>query len=146
MTPPFKRTVCACSECVKCCHRQPGPLAAGDWERIQAHLGISIQEMADLFCASPGALVMNRLGEVRRIGSITPQRRKGRCVFLDEHDRCKIHEVAPAGCAYFDTHMGAAEAQYRGSWLAHSQEDPAYQSLRKQLPYTTSYKPSGYKK
>lgn len=44
------------------------------------------------------------------IGSITPRSQGGRCVFLDEQDRCRIHAVAPFGCAYYDTHMDVAEA------------------------------------
>jgi Fe-S-cluster containining protein len=144
--PPFTRTVCACTACTQCCKRQPGPLAAGDYERIQAYLGISDEAMTKLFCASPGALVMNQLsGVVRRIGTITPQKRKGQCVFLDENDRCKIHAVAPFGCAYFDTHMSAATAQPRSVWLAHTQETEEYQALRNKLPYAThKVKPSRY--
>lgn len=143
MNHSFKRTSCACAECVKCCKRQPGPLAGGDYERIQEHLGASDDEMKKLFCASPGALVL-RGGVVRRVGTITPQRRKGKCVFLDDNDRCKIHAVAPFGCSHFDTHMGAAMAQERSQWLVRTQENPAYQQLRKQLPYTGSYKPSNF--
>src|ERR1700741_4179349 len=128
MNSPFKRATCACAQCVECCRRQPGALAAGDYERIQAHLGISSQEMAKLFCASPGAVVMNSAtGALKRIGSITPQRRRGRCVFLNESDRCTIHEVAPFGCTHFDTHMGLAAGQERGIWLARSQDNPDYQ-------------------
>jgi Fe-S-cluster containining protein len=140
--PPFKRTVCDCEQCKECCRRQPGPLGVGDYERIRAHLGIDDTEMQKLFCASLGALVMDRLtGEIRRVGTITPQRQKGHCVFLDETGHCKIHAVAPMGCAYFDTHMNAAEGQRRGLWLIQTQETEEYQTLRKQLPYTTAYKP-----
>jgi len=137
----FKRTVCACADCVQCCKRQPGPLAAGEFERIQEHLGASPEQMAKLFCASPGALIKTASGETRRVGTITPQRRKGRCVFLDEADRCTIHAVAPFGCAYFDTHMSSTTAHPRSVWLVKSQLDPAYQALRNQLPYAASYKP-----
>jgi Fe-S-cluster containining protein len=143
--PPFNRTVCACHECTQCCKRQPGPLAAGDFERIQAHLGASDEEMTKLFCASPGALVMNQVTRVvRRVGTITPQRRRGRCVFLDGSDRCLIHAVAPMGCAYFDTHMSAEEAHPRSLWLLKTQETPEYQALRNKLPYAASYKPNRY--
>jgi len=146
MNPPFKRTTCACKECTACCKRQPGPLAPGDSERIQEHLGVTDEEMTKLFCASPGALVMDYAGHVRRVGTITPQKRKGRCVFLDENDRCKIHAVAPYGCAYFDTHMGVAEAQPRSQWLVRDQEaSPEYKALRNRLPYAASYKPTGFK-
>lgn len=139
----FQRTTCACSECVKCCKRQPGPLAYGDFERITEHLGVSRDEGKELFCASPGALV--RVGQQTvRVGSITPKMRRGRCVFLDENDRCKIHAVAPFGCAYFDTHMGRDTAMPRSLWLVKSQSDHDYQMLRDELDYATTYKPIDY--
>ena len=131
---------------MRCCHDQPGSLAAGDLERIAAHLGQPVRVAALKFWASPGALVMNsRTGETFRIGTITPRLKHGRCVFLDpESNACTIHAVAPAGCALFDTHMSAEHAQPIGSWLARSQQDAAYQSLRRTLPAATSYQPRGY--
>ena len=145
MEIPFNRTVCACERCTDCCKRQPGPLIEGDYERIRAHLQVSDEEMRKLFWASPGALVKNTVtGTVSRVGSITPRYRKGRCVFLDEHDRCKIHAVAPFGCAYFDTHMSQAASQDRSRFAVHSQESAEYQALRNKLPLATHYKPSSY--
>lgn len=145
MNPPFKRTVCACAGCTQCCHRQPGSLAPGDYERIQAYLGKTDEEMKELFWASPGAIVLNMAtDQFRRVGTITPQRHKSRCVFLNDEERCTIHEVAPVGCAYFDTHMGVREAQERSQWLVHSQQSGEYQKLRSTLPYAKSYKPGRY--
>lgn len=144
-SPPFARTTCACESCVSCCKRQPGPLAAGDFERIAEHLGISREEAKNYFWASPGALVMHRItGKVERVGSITPKFARGRCVFLDQNDRCRIHPVAPAGCAYFDTHMGSAEAQRRGAWIISGQQSSEYKALRDELPPARSYKPNAY--
>jgi len=140
----FSRTSCACKQCVACCERQPGPLAPGDFEKIAAHLG-ETPEVAKLhFWASPGAMVQNERGVQFRVGTITPRLVRGKCVFLDEHDRCKIHAVAPFGCAYFDTHMSAVEAMPRSVWLVQATLDAAYQDLRKELPFATSYKPTGY--
>ena len=86
---PFERTTCACSDCVGCCHRQPGPLAPGDLERIAAFRGESVEEATKNFWASPGALVKDGAGTTSRVGTITPKldRRKKRCVFLDDNDR-----------------------------------------------------------
>ena len=140
----FSRTTCACAECVKCCKRQPGPLAPGDYKRIQERLGATDAEMESMFCASPGALVKTATRTVR-VGSIVPRYRRGRCVFLDDKDRCRIHEVAPFGCAYFDTHMSGVTAMPRSVWLAKRQmEDEEYQRMRARLPYTTTYKPVAY--
>ena len=145
MQPPFERTTCACPECVNCCYRQPGPLVPGDFERIQAHLGVDDAGMRKLFWKSPGALVMNALTrQTRRIGTITPKRVAGKCVFLDGNERCTIHEVAPAGCRYFDTHMSGAEGQDRGQWMARQQNDVDYQKLRDTLPVAQSYNPRRY--
>lgn len=141
----FVRTTCACSECVACCKRQPGPLAPGEFERIAEFLGEDRETAKRHFCASPGALVMDTsTGRQFRIGTITPRMERKRCVFLDEQDRCRIHAVAPFGCAMFDTHMSAAEGRRRGSWLAAEQQDDGYQALRRELPFATSYKPTGY--
>jgi Fe-S-cluster containining protein len=145
MPSPFSRTTCACAECVACCKRQPGPLAPGDLERIAEHRGETVEVAKAHFWASGGALVQDQTtGRQFRIGSITPRLVRGRCVFLDADDRCSIHSVAPFGCAYFDTHMTAAEGQRRGAWLARRQLDDDYQELRRQLPFATSYKPKGY--
>jgi Fe-S-cluster containining protein len=141
----FTRTSCACEQCVRCCKRQPGPLVPGDLEKIAAHRGETIEEAKKNFWASPGSLVKTlSTGEVKRIGSITPKYRKGRCVFLDENDRCSIHPVAPFGCAFFDTHMSNVTAMPRSLWAARAMEDAEYQKLRNGLPYATHYKPQRY--
>jgi Fe-S-cluster containining protein len=141
----FNRTTCACQQCTKCCKRQPGALAAGDLERIARHLQISPAEAEKYFWASPGALVRDTsTGRVHRIGSVTPQMRRGRCVFLDDNDRCSIHPVAPFGCSMFDTHMSPATAHPRSVFLAQTHLDEEYQALRRRLPYARSYKPNRY--
>jgi Fe-S-cluster containining protein len=145
MEHQFTRTTCACEGCVRCCKRQPGPLAPGDLEKIAAFRSETVEEAKKNFWASPGSLVRDtRTGEVRRIGTITPRYRKGRCVFLNEKDRCDIHPVSPFGCACFDTHMGRDQSLWRSSWLAHATDNPEYQQLRNTLPTATHYKPSGY--
>lgn len=142
MSLPFKRTTCACQTCVACCKEQPASLIPGDFERIAEFLGYSHDALKAFLWASPGAIAMNSVtGRQYRIGTITPRLQSGRCVFLDEHDRCRIHPVAPAGCAYFDTHMSSAEGQRRGLWVVELQTDPEYQKLRSTLPFATSYKP-----
>ena len=149
--PPFERTVCACENCRACCKRQPGSLVPGDLERIALYTSktqglpyeVAFEQVKKQLWASPGALVLNTAtGRVERVGTITPRYRKGRCVFLDENERCTIHAVAPAGCAYFDTHMPRGQAQMRSAWLVTQQQHPDYQKLRDSLPYATHYKPS----
>lgn len=143
---PFTRPAdCSCADCVRCCHDQPGSLAPGDLERIAAHLGVPLRVAALKFWASKGSLLGNsQTGETYRVGSITPRRVRGRCVFLNAQDRCTIHHVAPFGCAYFDTHMSAAEGQPRALYLARAMMAPEYQSLRRTLDEATHYKPRSY--
>lgn len=137
----MNRTSCACAECAQCCKTQPGSLAPGDFERIAEHLGSEVEARQKLW-ASPGAKVMNTAtGRIFWIRSITPRYVKGRCVFLTPDDRCSIHAVAPAGCALFDTHMGAAEGARRSAWLYHSiAADPSYARIRETLPFADYYK------
>jgi Uncharacterised protein family (UPF0153). len=128
----FERTTCACAECVACCKRQAGPLVPGDFERISAFLGEPVEPY---LVASRGSLTLDtRTGELRWIGSITPKMEHGRCVFLDENDRCKIHPVSPAGCALLDTHMGMVDGQKRAVWVTMQMESEDYQRLRSTLP------------
>lgn len=134
MSGGFERTRCGCFECVSCCKRQPGPLVPGDLERIAAHLGETVEQAKAHFVASAGSLVAERnTGRVIRIGSITPRSDGGRCVFLDGQDLCRVHPVAPFGCAYFDMHMDMATALPRALWQAREMADPGYQALRASL-------------
>lgn len=142
---PFSRTTCACKDCVQCCYDQPGALMPGDLGRIAAFLKQPVEAILRFFWASPGALAMNRFtGRLFRIGTITPRREGGKCVFLDDQNRCRIHPVAPGGCAFFDTHMNGKEAQQRSSWLAMEQQNEEYQQLRTTLPTAKSYRPRGF--
>lgn len=138
---PFKRTVCACSECVQCCKEQPGFLIPGDAERIAAFTGLP---SSATLSASPGGLVMDKQkGRVFSVRTITPQSNyKGRCIFLTPEDKCSIHPVAPFGCAYCDTHM-SNESGHRVSLWGMQQVigDEAYSKLRQGLPLSKSYKP-----
>lgn len=143
----FERTACSCDECIACCKRQPGSLAPGEFERIEAYLKEDRETAKSHFWASPGAVVGKVVeGALKTfsIGTITPRMENGRCVFLNEQDRCRIWPVAPFGCAMFDTHMSATVGLERGSALATSQMSPRYQSLRNELPKATTYRPTGY--
>ena len=130
----MNRTTCACKDCVACCKRQPGPLISGDMERIAKHLGLDIESVKQLFKASAGSLIGIRGGGIMRIPTITPkQKEDGSCIFLDERDRCRIHPVAPFGCAYFDTHMSRDEGDKRCKYAICQHAKPEYQKLRKEL-------------
>lgn len=138
-------TECACKTCVQCCKEQPGALIPGDFEKIRAYLPhVPTSEFIEMFRSSDGALVGDSgTGRQFRVRTIVPlyDRRKKRCVFLGDDDRCTIHAVKPAGCALFDTHMGTPLAAMRSAWVVRQQQDEDYQALRKTLKVTDHYKP-----
>ena len=112
----FARTVCACAECVRNCLHMPGYLVPADLVRIQQHLAADKDLLLwarDSLLASPGAVVAQQ-GRAFRIPTLVPAQRPGSgCLFLTAEQRCRIHAVAPFGCAFFDVHQAAEEADRR---------------------------------
>lgn len=139
-TPPFKRTVCACDECVACCDK-PGFLAPRDVERITEflvkHKRIEAAvDVVEFFRASAGTIVGIRTRKgilTTAIPTITPKTGPdGHCIFLKDR-RCTIHEVSPFGCAYYDTHMSGGDGDERTRWniraIAQSESYKAFRAL-----------------
>ena len=114
MLDASERTVCDCAACSRHCLTQPGMLAVGDLQRIAKRLGT---DAAGKFVPSRGALARVRSTRALvRIPTITPARKPdGSCIFLTAEGRCSIHDIAPAGCAFFDSHMLDEEANRRSS-------------------------------
>jgi len=141
-------TECSCAECVKCCKDQPGALGPGDFERIRAYLPhLTNAEFVEKFRSSDGALVHDsETNRTFRVRTIVPlyDRRKKRCVFLGDDDRCTIHSVKPIGCGLFDTHMDHGTAIARTLWVVKEQQDESYQELRRTLKVTDHYKPRAF--
>lgn len=143
MSGPFKRTVCCCSECVRCCETQPGSLVNDDIAPLEQATG---EPLATNFVASPGAIVgkvrPNGRLEIFSVGSIAPRtvNDTGRCVFLTEDRKCRVHAVAPFGCSMFDVHMGHHAAQERLTWSVMDMMRPEYVEVRKTLPPATTWK------
>lgn len=113
----FARTKCDCEQCRVPCKFMPGYLVPSDLARIKNEIAghRTIEQIAeDWFLASPGAIV-KKDGRMFRIPTIVPQteEKTGHCIFLDEQGLCKIHEVAPYGCAFFDFHMTDKEGDCR---------------------------------
>jgi Fe-S-cluster containining protein len=135
--PPFPRTTCACPDDQAACAR-PAYLIPSD-------LAPLLDAAAQLFPlshpratlrASRGALVLGPDG-IRRIPTIVPATRDGRCIFQARDGRCRVHAVKPFGCAYFDRHMADADSEPRSLWGLHAIEgDPAYSAARAQLAPT----------
>ena len=113
----FARTECACANCASHCRVVPGYLMPADVERISRHLGYTnpLSFASENLLASPGATVL-QAGQVRQLPTLVPRyQANGACVFLDENSRCRIHAVAPYGCAFFDSHMADDEATRRST-------------------------------
>ena len=124
----MERTKCSCHDCTAGCKAMPGCLIPGDIERSQAHVGDDSGEFVlSHFVVSDGALVRKEFATKVvefRVPTIVPvQKPDGSCIFLDDEDKCSIHEVAPFGCAYHDTHMSAAEADPRSQFCVATQID-----------------------
>lgn len=104
----------------------PGCLIPGDLERIQQHVGDHSDEFVTTnFRVSDGAKVaarVNGMFATVSIPSIVPaQQPDGRCVFLDDNDKCKIHTVSPFGCSRLDFHMSREEGSRRVHFCVMSQ-------------------------
>lgn len=110
----FTRIICACRVCTLPCRHMPGMLIPSDIEPMSIACGElnPLDWAKKTLVASPGALVRGG-GVEYRIKTLVPASREdGSCTFF-EGDHCLIHPVAPFGCAFFDTHMGAAEGDER---------------------------------
>jgi hypothetical protein len=112
----FPRTRCPCAACAAPCSFIPGYLVPDDLPRLAAHHGPGADPLAwaaEHLLASPGALVA-RAGRAFRIPTLVPARGPGgACAFLADGGACAVHEAAPFGCAFFDSHMTAAQADRR---------------------------------
>jgi Fe-S-cluster containining protein len=145
--PPFARTTCACPDDVANCKTRPGMLMPSDIARITDTLLACgwITEPDDIrryLRATPGAKILMRTGNAYaywEIPTISPATTDGhRCVFLSPDDRCQIHEVAPAGCAFFDAHHTKIEGQDRSLWIHQViDEDDDYHAFRSTLQEET---------
>ena len=129
-TIPFERTSCDCDVCKVGCRTMPGSLIPGDLDRICEYTGHEIGSdwVLSNFLASDGGKVGVPCDDGSmlffEVPSITPrQKEDGRCVFLDDEDHCKIHQVAPFSCAYHDMHMDDEEAHARSNYAIWTQID-----------------------
>jgi Fe-S-cluster containining protein len=142
--PPFEPTNCSCSKDRQNCKTQPGHLLPGQLATIAQHLKITVQEATRFFWKSPGMVLgSSRNPDARyRLPTITPRFENGSCIFY-QNGLCKIHEVAPFGCRFFDVHMNAGEANTRARWGVLQILDNlcAYETERDVLPEATHYQP-----
>jgi len=103
------------------CKYIPGYLIPADLERIAKSMGFEdVKTWAmQYLLASPGATVARRLPSGRmhefQIRTLVPARNPHEHCIHYENGLCKIHEVAPFGCAFFDTTISMQESNRRSS-------------------------------
>ena len=107
---------CSCDECVSACMNDPGRLVPGDILKITHFLNITEDELKKEYLVIVNVTSKGQLAHAlapakksgRRFiaepGSVAPDyyaKEKGRCIFLDENDRCSVHEVKPFECGAY---------------------------------------------
>lgn len=124
---------CTCKVCVEACTFKPGYFAPGEAERAATLLGLTLQEFFDqylgvdwydkdetIFVLSPALAYMGG-------GGMFPPDPRGRCIFLDEHNRCKIHAAKPWECRRYhhglsSEHVDAHHEAVASMWKGHEQQ------------------------
>ncbi len=99
----FERTRCGCELCQAYCRYVPGRLDVADLERL-------CPEGQDVFTWAEHHL--RAVPDAPSPKLVPVRRSNGHCHwYLD--DKCLVHQNAPYGCAYFDSHMDLAEVTRR---------------------------------
>lgn len=103
-------TECGCGDCVDACKHRPGWFLPGEVDKAAGFLGLSPEEFFKRYLGvdywvDDGEVRQTDIFAPRHVGRPGGQRYPfypaGRCVFLDENERCKIHLVKPAECAHY---------------------------------------------
>ena len=99
----FRRTACACTSCQVHCRIMPGSLVPSDLARL-CPPGQELFAWAEVHLRAVAGTPFPTLVPARATN--------GHCHWLFA-GRCAVHEAAPFGCAFFDTHMTDGEMKQR---------------------------------
>jgi hypothetical protein len=111
----FRRTVCGCAICCAPCRHVPGGLDPSDLARL-------CPAGQDVFAWAEQHL---RAIVDRPYPTLVPARHPdGHCHWLFE-GRCAVHDHAPYGCAFFDSHMSPDEVDRRYAATIRARRDDA---------------------
>jgi hypothetical protein len=109
----FTRTVCGCEVCRAPCRHLPGSLDVADLLRL-------CPDNEDPFSWAEQHL---RALTDKEFPTLVPARLPNcHCHWLYE-GQCVVHENAPYGCAFFDTHMAPEEVERRSAATIQARKD-----------------------
>ena len=107
---------CSCHECVSACRNEPGRLVPGDVARLSQLLGISERDLENDYLVrvpvTSGGPTVHALAPAKKKGhrfvaapgTVAPDyyaKEAGRCIFLDDNERCAVHEAKPFECGAY---------------------------------------------
>jgi hypothetical protein len=116
----FRRTVCGCAFCAAPCRHIPGSLDVADLPRL-------CPEGQDVFAWAEQHL---RAITDKGYTTLVPARGLDGACHWHFDGKCAVHERAPYGCAFFDSHMSHEEAERRAAaTIAARRADAAAEGL-----------------
>lgn len=118
----LERTTCACKSCTTNCRFMPGFLIPADLDRMIPVGADPLAWAEKNLLASPGALVQQGAQRFRIPTLVPAVKMDGSCINLSPEGLCRIHEVSPFGCAFFD--CGPERNQ-----LSHSGLNAVYEAM-----------------
>ena len=133
-TPESSRASCTCKRCVSCCEQKPGWMKPGEAERMADFLGLSLADLfaqflaVDWWVSTTDVFLLSPALAGEEPGTEMPYIAEGRCVFLTEAGRCRVHPVKPFECAA--AWCGDGPVRMKGS--AHEQAAEAWRPAEHQ--------------
>jgi Fe-S-cluster containining protein len=129
---------CSCNECISACLNDPGRLVPDDMHRLSRFLKISECDLENDYLVkvpvTSNGHTANALAPAKKKGrrfitapgTIAPDyyaEEKGRCIFLNDKDRCLVHEAKPFECGAY---MGCRNTFLGKPYRARAVEDFFY--------------------
>jgi hypothetical protein len=111
----FRRTECACDFCRAPCRHIPGSLDPSDLARL-------CPEGQDLFAWAERHL---RALTDKPFPTLVPTRGVDGACHWHFEGKCAVHDRAPYGCAFFDSHMPEEEVQRRSEATVRARREDA---------------------
>lgn len=129
---------CSCNECISACLNDPGRLVPDDIPGLSRLLKITVQDLENYYLVrvpvTSNGHTVHALAPAKKKGrrfiaapgTDAPDyyaEEKGRCIFLDDKDRCSVHEAKPFECGAY---MGCRNTFLGKPYRARTVEDFFY--------------------